>query len=95
MHYLTYIAALINAEENGIPKVDGDELLTNILNMSYFVAGTVAVIMIIISGIMYVTSTGDAPKVAKAKNLLTYAIVGLVIVLSAFAITNFVIGSFN
>ena len=44
---------------------------------------------------MYVTSTGDAGRVTKAKNLLTYAIVGLIIILSAFAITNFVIGRFN
>lgn len=80
---------------NGIPTLTGEQLLRNGLNITYFAAGTVAVIVIIIAGINYVTSTGDAGKVTKAKNMLTYAVVGLIIVLVAFAITNFVIGRFS
>lgn len=95
MNFLNKFAELINAKDTGIPNIGAENLLDSILNVTYFVAGTVAVIMIIISGIMYVISTGDAPKVARAKNILTYSIVGLVVVISAFAITNFVIGSFN
>lgn len=77
-----------------IPKVDAGDLLVNGLNIAYFIAGTVAVITIIVAGIMYATSAGEASNVTKAKNLILYAIVGLVIVLSAFAITNFVSGRF-
>lgn len=92
---ITQFAEKINAGEVGIPTGSGESLLTNGLNLVYFLAGAVAVIVIIVAGIMYVISSGDAGKVAKAKNLLTYSIVGLIIVLSAFAITNFVIGRFN
>ena len=84
----------INAKELGIPEGTGDVLLNNILNTAYFVAGTIAVIMIIVAGIMYVIASGDAGKITRAKNMLTYAIVGLIVVLCAFAITNFVIGRF-
>lgn len=94
-YFLTQFAQKIDAGQAGIPTTDGNTLLTNGLNLAYFLAGAICVIVIIIAGIMYVTSTGDAGRVTKAKNLLTYAIVGLIIILSAFAITNFVIGRFN
>lgn len=81
--------------DNGIPTMSDEELLRNILNLVYFVAGTVSVVIIIISGLMYTISSGDAGRVTKGKNLLTYSIVGLIIILSAFTITNFVIGRFN
>ncbi len=94
MNILLQLAQTIDAGNANIPTMTGDQLLVNGLNLTYFLAGVIAVIVIIIAGIMYVTSTGDSGKVAKAKNLLTYSIVGLVVVLLAFVITNFVIGRF-
>ena len=93
--FLIQFAQKINAGEVGLPTGSGDQLLQNGLNLAYFLAGVVAVIVIIFAGVMYVISSGDAGRVAKAKNLLVYSIVGLIIVISAFAITNFVIGRFN
>jgi hypothetical protein len=51
------------------------------------------VIVVVVAGIFYVISAGDSGKVAKAKTALTYALVGLGIIIMAFAITNFVIGA--
>lgn len=93
-HLFQQFAQRIDAGANGIPTMSDDQLLTNALNLTYFLAGTIAVIVIIVAGIMYTTSSGDAGRVTKAKNLLTYSIVGLVVVLMAFTITNFVIGRF-
>lgn len=92
--YITQFAQKVDAGTAGIPQMSGNELLTNGLNLTYFIAGTVAVIVIIFSGILYVSSSGDTGRVTKAKNLLTYSVVGLIIVLVAFTITNFVIGRF-
>lgn len=94
-HFLLQFAQKIDAGQAGIPTTSGDELLTNGLNLAYFLAGAICVIMIIFGGIYYTISVGDPGRVTKGKNLLTYSIVGLVIILSAFAITNFVIGRFN
>ena len=93
--FLIQFAQKVDAGQAGIPTMTGDELLRNGLNLTYFLAGVVAIITIIIAGIMYTTSSGDAGRVTKAKNLLVYAIVGLIIVLVAFAVTNFVIGRFG
>lgn len=94
-YFLTQFAQKISAGEAGIPTGTADNLLKSGLNLAYFLAGAIAVIVIVVAGINYVLSSGDAGRVAKAKNLITYSIVGLVVIMTAFIITNFVIGSFN
>ena len=91
---ITLFAARINASDNGIPEITDQALLSNILNLTYFIAGIVAVIVIIVAGIMYTSSGGDSGRIVIAKNALTYSLIGLVVVVSAFIITNFVIGRF-
>ena len=64
-----------------------------ITNTILYIVGVIAVIMLIIGGIRYVISGGDAKKVTDAKNTVLYAIIGLIIAFLAFAIVNFVITS--
>lgn len=64
-----------------------------VTNTILYIVGIVAVIMLIIGGIRYVISGGDAKKVTDAKNTVLYAIIGLVIAFLAFAIVNFVISA--
>lgn len=78
----------------GIVKVDSNNALSGILKTVYYAAGTVSVLVIIISSVFYVISQGDPSKTKRAKDGILYAVVGLVIVLVAFIITNFVIGRF-
>lgn len=54
-------------------------------------AGIAAVVMAIISGLTMVSSAGNPEAVANAKKQLTYAILGVVIVALAWAITRFVV----
>lgn len=93
-YYLLQFAQKIDAGSVGVPTMGGDALLTNILNLVYFILGAVAVVVIIVAGMMYTLSGGDTGKVAKAKDMILYAVIGLVVAVSAFAITNFVIGRF-
>ena len=64
-----------------------------ITNTILYGVGVVAVIVLIIGGIRYLISGGDAKKVTDAKNTILYAIIGLVIALLSFAIVNFVISA--
>ena len=66
-------------------------IFKQITNTILYIVGIIAVIMLIIGGIKYVVSGGDAKKVTDAKNTVLYAIIGLVIAFLAFAIVNFVI----
>lgn len=77
------------------PGASDDDVLgiaQTIVNIFTLVVGVISVIMIIIGGLKYITSTGDAGKVDSAKNTILYAVVGLVIVVLAQVIVRFVLG---
>lgn len=69
-----------------------DSILKTVINILSLVVGVVAVIMIIIGGLRYITSGGESSNVSTAKNTIIYAIVGLVIVALAQFIVHFVLG---
>lgn len=69
-------------------------IVTTITNLLLFIAGALAVIMIIIGGLRYATSGGNASAVTAAKNTILYAIVGLIVAFLAFAAVNFILGTF-
>lgn len=70
-------------------------VFSTVTNVLLFVIGAVAVIMIIIGGLRYITSGGDSSNVTAAKNTILYALVGVIVAILAFAAVNFVIGSFT
>lgn len=70
-------------------KVQG--LIKLIINIFSIVVGVVSVIMIIIGGLKYITSSGDSNNVTSAKNTILYAIIGLVVVALAQFIVQFVL----
>lgn len=61
-------------------------VFSNIVKAALELVGTIAVILIIYGGIRYATSGGDPKQTQAAQKVLTYAIIGLVLVLSSFAI---------
>ena len=65
--------------------------VATIINNALAILGTACVIVIIIGGVNYMTSSGDAGKVKKAKDTILYGAIGLIICVLAFAITNFVV----
>ncbi|MBQ1387623.1 hypothetical protein IIY68_02450 [Candidatus Saccharibacteria bacterium] len=67
--------------------------IVNILSAIIGVAGLVSVVYIIIGGVQYMTSSGDASKVEKAKKTILYACIGLIVCALSFVIVNFVIGN--
>ncbi len=77
---------------------DGESLeadVGSVINMIIYGIGIVAVIVIIIGGVNYMLSQGDPNKIKKAKDTILYGVIGLVVVLIAFAIVNFVLGVFK
>jgi hypothetical protein len=93
-YYLLQFAALINKSDINLPGPTSDkDLVKNILLPVYFWAGVIAVIIIIVSGFLYVTSNGNPSQVTRAKNAIIGAVVGLIFVLIAFGITTMVLGA--
>lgn len=78
---------------DGVYRVPAESILSNGLNIFYFVAGIASVIVIIIAGYMYATSAGNPQTTSKAKNAILYSVIGLVVIIFAFAITHFIFRS--
>ena len=66
--------------------------INTIIDVIIGLMGIVAVVVMIIGGITYMTSSGDAGKVKKGKDTILYGVIGLVVCALAFAIVNWVIG---
>lgn len=83
------------AKGTGVPTslFGGSGIITTITNILLFVAGALAVIMIIWGGLRYATSGGNSANVTAAKNTVLYAIVGLIIAFLAFAVVNWLLGA--
>ena len=72
-------------------SIDGDDgLIKTVVNVLLWAVGILSVIMIIFSGLRYITSAGDASKTKSAQSTLTYSVVGLIVAIMAYAIVNMV-----
>ncbi|SRR6266496_4109826 len=68
-----------------------DSIWNNILNTLTFITGAISALMIVIGGLRYTLSGGDQGSISSAKNTILYAVIGLVLSLTSFAIVNFVL----
>ncbi len=77
---------------NPIGYNDFPSLLTAIAQGVAVLIGSLSVIMIIWSGILFLVSAGDPAKIQKAKSSLTWAIIGIAIAISAEVIIETIKG---
>lgn len=66
--------------------------LTDVL---IFIVGAIAVLMIIIGGLRYITSSGDQAGLKSAKDTILYSVIGIIVAFMAYAIVHFIFGAFN
>ncbi len=72
------------------PAKDLLDVIAAGINAFLLLAGSIAVIYLIYGGVLYITAGGDAEKATKGRTALINAIIGIIIILAAFAIANFV-----
>ena len=68
-------------------------LVGQLINALLGVLGIIFVVLLVYAGFLWMTAQGDAKKVDEAKKMITQAVVGLVIIVAAYAIASFVIGT--
>ena len=86
---LAQTGANVNKVGDGTDTLVDD--IKNILNVIIGVLGLVCVVVMIIGGVNYMISSGDAGKVKKAKDTILYGLIGLVVCVLAYALVNWVI----
>lgn len=85
----------LNSFENEITlgRADIRVTIARIINVALGLLGIVAVVIILLGGFTWMTAAGNEEKVDKARKLIVAGIIGLAIILSAYAIARFVISS--
>lgn len=63
----------------------------NMIRTLLAATGIIFLIITVYAGILYMTAQGDESKVKKGKSMLTSAVIGLIIVVGAYAITRYVV----
>jgi cytochrome bd-type quinol oxidase subunit 2 len=69
---------------------DAESVAGKVINIFLSILGVVFLILMILGGYHWMTAAGDEQKVTKAKSTITAAIIGLIIVVAAYAITFYV-----
>ncbi len=78
--------------ETGLPRIGaGDAQVKVISQLAFMVIGVIAVVVIMLAGFKLIISNGDPQGLAKARQTLIYAIVGLIVAVSAELIIGFVL----
>ncbi|MEK7573679.1 MAG: hypothetical protein AAB531_04610 [Patescibacteria group bacterium] len=73
----------------------GQRIIQTGITLLFIFAIILALIYLIQGGIQWMTSGGDKQQLDQARLRITYAIIGLIIVLGGFFIVNFVFNFFN
>ncbi|MBI4652685.1 hypothetical protein HY750_00295 [Candidatus Kuenenbacteria bacterium] len=97
------VNAAVNAEDllpgnivnqSGLPKTELKATIMRIINIVLGFLGIIAIIIIIIGGFKWMTCGGSEEKTTEAREMIIAGIIGLVIILAAYAIANFIISQY-
>lgn len=90
--HMTRLAAIVDQSKLKIPTQEVTSTgIDDIMKAVFGIAGGIALIVIAIGGLRYINSLGNAQNVAKAKDTILYAVIGLVVCILGYSIIAFVI----
>jgi hypothetical protein len=94
---LKHLASVkVDPNSVGVPVVPlNNNALADILGIVFIAVGGIAVLFLLIGAVRYVTSAGDQNNIKQAKDTILYAVIGIVISLSAFTIVQFTLGKLS
>lgn len=75
------------------PVSGSDGIILQVTRFVAYITGTIAVIIMIIAGIRFITSHGDPQSVTSARNTILYAVIGLIVIVLAQALVAFIINN--
>src|SRR5665213_2415046 len=79
----------------GLPNVNASSAnFHSLVQLALGIIAAVAVLIIVLAGLKFVTAQGEPQEVAKARSTIIYALIGLVVAVSAEIIVSFVLNKF-
>ena len=68
-------------------------IIVNVIRILIAVSGGIAVIVVVVAAIYYITSTGSPERIKRARDIIQYTVIGLLLITLAYAIITY-IGTF-
>ncbi len=94
MNYFYSLFAQLTSDELNIPKTPLTQGgMEDYLRIFFGIIGAVALLVITLGAFQYTLSRGDPKAIAKSKNTIVYAVVGLLVGMSGYAIVTFVVNN--
>ena len=81
------------AENMGLGRKDPRDIVASVIRVAIGLLGIVAVVIVLIGGFTWMTAGGNDDKISEAKKWIFAGVIGLAIILSAFAISSFVLNN--
>ncbi|HVQ43452.1 MAG TPA: hypothetical protein VMT30_00595 [Candidatus Saccharimonadia bacterium] len=69
-------------------------IIGNLVRILIAISGSLAVILLLVASIYYITAMGDPGRIKRAKDIILYDMVGLVLIIMAYAIITYIVGAF-
>jgi uncharacterized membrane protein len=82
---------VINNANIGLQASDPRAVAARIINVALGFLGIIAVVIVLYGGFMWMTAAGNEERISKAKQILTAGVIGLVIIVMAWAIASYVV----
>jgi hypothetical protein len=83
---------------NGTPTIkslqDSVIIVGNIARILIAMSGAIAAILLIVASIYYITAMGDPARIRRAKDIILYTMVGLVLIIMSYAIISYIVRGF-
>jgi len=79
--------------EPPLGSVSIQEVIANVIRAVLGVVGSITLLMFIIGGFIWMTAAGNEDRIKLGRNILTWTVLGLVVIFSAYAITEFILRS--
>lgn len=77
----------------GLTNTNPQVVAARIINVALGFLGIIAVVIVLYGGFMWMTAAGNEERIGKAKQILTAGIIGLVIIIMAWAIASYVVST--
>lgn len=90
--YQSALAAIITpTKPENLPDISMDKLVVEIVRLIMGIGQIAFVIVLLYGGVLLITSAGNQEQAEKAKKLMTYAVLGVIVLFSAWAIASYIL----
>ena len=85
----TVLYQIVVSKPPAVPEASGETIVGGVLNLVFLALAAISSIVLVIQGIKYSLSSGEAEKVSSARSGIIYSLVGITVTVTSWSLVNF------